>query len=193
MQAKKVYISEKSYYHGYDREGSATRSKVENWYMQVELIYDVMCKAAQEHVYSDKLKREINMYITNNIVKGIRNLTGEIVIPEYLYLQNHIENQTKIVIYGAGEVGRNYYFQLSHMQEYKIVAWVDKQYEKYQNEGKNVISISQMLNIDYDYIIIANSKKNIIEEIKKEMLMLGVQNEKIVAEEAKSIVATFNL
>lgn len=193
LEADKVYISQKAYYHGYDREGSASRSKVKEWYTQVDHIYDVMINAIKNHEHHEILRQQIDIYITNNIIRGIRNLTDKLIIPEYIYQnKNDISVVKRIIIYGAGAVGKSFFKQLEHMEGYQIVGWIDKNWQKYKEDYEIVSDISVINNIVYDYIIIANAKSSVVRQIRDNLLELGIPNEKIIAELPNTIAYYFN-
>ena len=62
----------------------------------------------------------------------------------------------------------------------KIILWVDKNYEQRRNKGLKVVSPSEILNIDYDQILIGVMNQKVADCIKKELLELGIVEEKIV-------------
>lgn len=90
--------------------------------------------------------------------------------------------EKKIAIYGAGDVGREFY-QCCKILNYEVVAWVDKNWKNIHNLWKDmiqVVDINNLKNISFDYVCIAIYKKEIVDEIKKEILRLGIDPEKII-------------
>lgn len=61
-----------------------------------------------------------------------------------------------------------------------MVAWVDRDYKRYQLSGLPVGSVDGISSQDYDYIIIAIEKENIAKEVEKMLLGYGVEKRKIV-------------
>ena len=86
---------------------------------------------------------------------------------------------TKIVIYGAGKVGKIFQRQIFQEQEYCVASWIDKQYSKYIKEGFPVESLKRLENIEYDIVLIAVLKRDLYYDIKKDLIKLGVPEEKI--------------
>ncbi len=73
-----------------------------------------------------------------------------------------------IVVYGAGNVGKQVIFELEKRNE--IVAWVDKRYENLKAPRcKRIISPEEITKLSYDYIIIAAIKKELVPEIVWEL------------------------
>ena len=88
----------------------------------------------------------------------------------------NISRKSRIVIYGAGNVGRDFFIQLLRREDTEIVAWVDRNYEKI---GFPVQSPDFILKIDYDLVVIAISDNRTACGIKRVLLDMGIQEEKI--------------
>lgn len=92
-----------------------------------------------------------------------------------------VKVRSKIVLYGAGFVGRMFKNQIEISEYCDIVLWADKNYEKIRSTKYLPVSPpSEIQDIEYDYLVIAVEKKNMADAIKKELLPLGVPEEKIV-------------
>ena len=70
-------------------------------------------------------------------------------------------------IYGAGVFGKNIVENLNKTRYANIIAWVDKSFMKYQDEGIKVDSPDILYQIEYDYIILGVLIASVREEIKK--------------------------
>lgn len=95
------------------------------------------------------------------------------------YIPDIHDLEGKIILYGAGKVGQDYYMQLALYSKINIVAWVDKNYTKCKSEYCNIEGISKISDIDYDVILIAVSNESLSEEICKELISVGVKPGKI--------------
>ncbi len=83
-----------------------------------------------------------------------------------------------ILLYGAGRVGKDYYYQLTSINYCKELAWVDKN-AKYMKDNK----ISDLKDVDihrYDYIVIAINDRNVCEDIKESFVKQGIKEEKVI-------------
>ncbi len=99
----------------------------------------------------------------------------------YVYLWNLFSKTwgKKIVIYGAGHVGKITYKILKRMG-YIITGWIDKNYRKFDEEIQ-IEPPEKLLNKEYDYIIVAVEKKEIFEEIKQNIMkQIGNMEGKII-------------
>lgn len=86
---------------------------------------------------------------------------------------------TKIVIYGAGTMGKAFYFHSVQEQNYNIVLWVDKQYYNYENSEYPVVSPDKLLKTYFDVLVIAVLDKTLKDSIKNDLLDWGISQEKI--------------
>lgn len=93
-----------------------------------------------------------------------------------------------IVVYGAGNVGKDYIRQIQKEKLCNNYIWVDKGYAlKEKWLGVNVQSPKEMLNFQLDYVIIAVNDEKLMNEIKEELVELGIDNEKIIVMKPLSI------
>lgn len=98
----------------------------------------------------------------------------------YLLPYERIDKGSKIVLYGAGKVGRSFWEQIVKTAYCDIVAWVDK---NIYLDNPEMISPTQISTIDYSKIVIAIKNKDSAEAIINELVDLGISREKIVWEE----------
>ncbi len=86
----------------------------------------------------------------------------------------------RIVIYGAGSVGKDYVMQLGQYSAISIVAWVDKNYERYHYDFREVEPVSSLKVKEFDMLVIAVRSEAVAIEIRSELLEMGVDESSIV-------------
>lgn len=100
----------------------------------------------------------------------------------FIFPFQKIKQDSKIILYGAGTIGLCFYKQLNNTGYADVVLWVDANYAEYQEKGypvENPSAISDCKN--FDYVVIANHKINVVEEITKMLeIIYGVDNKKII-------------
>lgn len=84
---------------------------------------------------------------------------------------------SSIVLYGAGEVGRDLYHQIELNNYCSIVLWADKNYHVMQEDVKNP---EEIIHLEFDYIIVAILKEGILNEIIDYLKDMGIKEDKIV-------------
>ena len=100
----------------------------------------------------------------------------------WIFPYQDVAKGSKVILYGAGRVGSDYYTQLIKTEYCEVVAWVDKAYEKFMN-NKNVIQPPDIINtLEYDYIIIAIKDIAVRNIVKRYLKSMNVKEDSIIAE-----------
>ncbi len=101
----------------------------------------------------------------------------------YFFPYDEIDEHSKVILWGAGNVGRNYYQQLKDNQYCDIVLVVDKNYKSINWEGVAIHNPVDILDCDYDYVIVSVTDiwaNSILKDLKK----LGIPSDKWVFKES---------
>lgn len=99
------------------------------------------------------------------------NAEKQISHPYYYFPFWILPKNKNVVIYGAGNVGKSYYFQLSRMKYCMNLKITDSAYETIQNA--DICSIETAFTSDIDYVIIAVADIKIKKIIEKKLKGLG--------------------
>ena len=120
-------------------------------------------------VYGDIL---INVKIVSvdNLPEGVRRILPDLNLGEHC----------KVVLYGAGDNGRNYYEQLKKTR-IELVGWVDKEYlKKGMIEDCVISSPEKIKELEYEYVIVSILDRTIQQEATIELMELGVEKDRII-------------
>lgn len=96
----------------------------------------------------------------------------------FLFPFDRVDKNQKIVLYGAGVMGKSYYYQLLKIPYCDLVLWVDKNYQKYKNY--KVEPIEAIYNIQYDRVVIAINNMAVCKKVKNYLIGQGVEEYKII-------------
>ncbi|MDD3415220.1 MAG: glycosyltransferase [Lachnospiraceae bacterium] len=124
--------------------------------------------------YKKIVRLDVDEYLFQNVNEK-EELKQNYRVPYYL-----LGDCSKIVIYAAGKVGREYYKQLLDQEFYYIIAWVDKNYKKLSQRGLPISNPVELQKLEFDKVLIAIENKKVKEEVKNELIKLGVEPDKIV-------------
>jgi len=88
---------------------------------------------------------------------------------------------SRIIVYGYGEVGHDFCWQIMNSKHYELVGVIDKNYASIENE-ENVefINIEDVKKVEYDYILIAIMKEDTAMSVKDMLVNKGCEPDKIV-------------
>ena len=78
----------------------------------------------------------------------------------------------RIVIFGAGQVGKDYYHELK--EQSVIIAWIDNNWKKYNNPL--IQPVESIKNISYDFIILAVNSENFARQMRIQLQKLDITN-----------------
>lgn len=185
INCKKVYITNKCNYNYRMNSLSVTHNKHDDFLFNINRLYVSLKKAFEKSAYSSELIPQLEKWIFEHIRMSPENMGfGPENVPIKFVLkcdENFVDK--KIVVYGAGKVGKDYIRQIKKEKMCKEFIWVDKNYaskETYMEE--HVCSPEKILAYEFDYILIAINNDVIIKEIKNELQKkFGVSGEKIIS------------
>lgn len=101
-------------------------------------------------------------------------------VEKWLLPYGYLEKHSQVGLYGAGDVGRSYFRQLQRSDDYYLCAWADKNYQKILTTEYKVISPEQLLNIDFDTLIIGVAEIEMAMDIMDDLTELGIPAQKLV-------------
>lgn len=115
-------------------------------------------------------------------VWDMEQCTGELEDRNYYYRfpDGLIENGSKVILYGAGDIGRNYYHYIKEKKEWNLTAWVDAAAEKYKDMGCSVQDIDVITQLEYDVILIAVMEEKTAQSIRMNLCARGIPDDKIL-------------
>lgn len=112
--------------------------------------------------------------INNAILPKIKMLNGTHVFPYHLFRKGE-----RVIIYGAGTVGRTFYYRAMQDAYIQVVGIVDVKAKEMLLEDIPVLPIEQMKQLEYDSILIAVENGIVAMEIRENLQNLGIANSKI--------------
>lgn len=185
---KSIYVLHEAYYHYRTNPNSIVNSRNEHMLESINLVYLFLDSEYKNHKFESYLMRQRDFITLDWLLKGINASFfnyDNVQIPAYMLPEFRINKDMRIVVYGAGKVGRCYYQQLKG-KGYEDVRLLDKNASE-KGMAKGVVHYPQMLKTEeFDMVIIGVKFKGIAEGIKREIMELyGVPEEKILWDEPK--------
>ena len=98
----------------------------------------------------------------------------------YMFPWHLFKQGDRVVLYGAGEVGKGFYEQALRFPYVELVGIVDKKAGRMGMQGIPVKAIDNLTVWEYDYLLITVVNKVVAEEIKTELAEIGIPIEKIL-------------
>lgn len=98
----------------------------------------------------------------------------------YRFPENIIPKNSRVILYGAGDIGTNYCNYIEETGFYQITSWVDVAAEKYRSIGKDVRNIETIFQVEYDVVLIAVMAEKTAKEIRRNLCQIGIPENKIM-------------
>lgn len=106
-------------------------------------------------------------YIMENVLlRRDENNKSRHVFPYHLFKRGD-----RILLYGAGDVGLQFYYQAQHDQYVDVVGLVDINADKIGSPAQKPAEISKFV---YDYVLICIERENVAKEVKKNLMENGI-------------------
>ena len=100
----------------------------------------------------------------------------------YLFPYESVNPESRICIYGAGYIGRQYLEQMKMSRYCQVVAVADKSFENETFYDKETVFThpSRLDKFDYDHLVVAIGRREMAAEVIDELNEMGIPKDKIV-------------
>lgn len=98
----------------------------------------------------------------------------------YLFPFEKVRPCSRIVLYGAGIMGIEYLKQLLITGYGEVLCFIDRDYAKFVNTTIPVYSLNRLVDLDFDYVVIALRTRTFADSVCESLVNIGIPKEKIV-------------
>lgn len=182
LRAESILVLDRAFYHYCIRPGSAMKNyrteqeEVENIRLQYYGLREIFANSP----YAELLMPQLKQYIMHHLVVRAfsRIIQGKEKTPFFMF--GNVPTGSKVILYGAGAFGRAMVYGLRTNENADICSWCDKESQRYQEMGYPVEAVNSALKKRFDYILLAVMDGKMAEEIRQELVMQGVEEQKII-------------
>ena len=171
LGASSVQVSEYAPYHYQVRENSASMGR------RPFQPYQVMFRAARSALETSP-ERELHIKQLYMMLQDYVLLMHYETFLERSFPFGDLDNR-RVALYGAGKFGQEIYRKTKPRFPERIVLWVDRNYAAYQEANMPVKPIDALKEEEFDVVIIALINGQLCEDIKKSLVLLGIEPGKI--------------
>lgn len=183
LNVDNIYISDYCGYYYDTSNESITKRANKNIFTEVQNFYDTMKLIISNNSLKDILLPQLDLYMIHILTLSIYLCLGYSVKRERIFPKIEILCGKKIVLYGAGKVGQDYYKQLMNYTDIDLVMWVDKYLWGQKVFQWEINSIEALLDLPPSVVIlIAVENKCMADEIKDELIKVGINQQMILWE-----------
>lgn len=184
LESQRIALYKKSMYHYIVKEKSLSHVTPDDYMIKEIGMWHYILKALEEYGYLEMLKDDMCMFLKKRMIQTILgNDQTDMRIPQYYFKEIEKIIGKKIVLYGAGNVGKDYYAQFSKYKKCNIIAWADSHWGQYHFKYMDVISFKKVPAMSFDLVVIAVRDEITAEEIRDLLKKSGVPTNKILWDE----------
>lgn len=166
-------------YHCTVRPDSLSRKRELDRFVQVGKLYEALHGLFESYEGYGTVSRSIDSFYRSRLLHDFEEYFG-IDVPRYLFPDIKDLFGRKVIIYGAGQVGKDYYAQISRYEQCEIAALSDRDSRGRQYGYIHITSRDALVSLDYDLVVIAVSSEAVADEIRSELAGIGIRKESII-------------
>lgn len=187
LDAKRIYFSDEAFYHHIIRTSSVSLNIKPMIFKHYAHLHTFLYATLSQNEYWEMyLEKQFPYHMKCFIFKYIKSLFGDELfglgsdcyVKPYIFPFEDVEKKSRIILYGAGDVGELYYRQIKTTNYCKIEKWVAKTApDQYKDIIESPDSISD---VQYDKIVIAVQKEETAESIISDLAKQNIGREEVV-------------
>ena len=189
LEGKSTYFHQTALYHYVKHQGSLTDSTFVSGIAGIARLYHALKTVLIRYHQYDCFCCCIEKYSAQMILNSIRKIKICAELYPFYYVRNPaVFMEKRIIIYGAGTVGRDFYIHLSRYTSIRITGWVDRGYQRYHYDFAEVKPVEQLRNLEFDMILIAVKNIETASQIRQELKQKWkIRDEMIYWEDPRTI------
>lgn len=180
LTAQKIVLIDECKYHYVIHRGSASFRDSEDSYLNAAYLYQELYACFVKNIYHSSLLKQLDYYMRRMIWK--KSPAQYLQVNSFVFPYNKVEQGSAIILYGMGKVGDVFYRQICQTHYVSIIAWADRTPKQMEDISITVSRITpdEIKDYCFDSVVIAIENKIIVREILEKLMILGVEEKKIV-------------
>lgn len=185
MEAEQISFTNNAYYHYIIREGSLSHDNSKKCFFSEIHLYHHLLECISLYKNTD-LENLLYGFSRRKFIQLIENTASiKAFIPRFFWEDMSFLKGKKIILYGAGNVGRDYYTQIRKYEECEIVYWVDINADKIEYDYTKVYCLQKIKSCAFDYVLIAIDDENLAKKVCCNLEAEGIPKNKLLWEKPR--------
>lgn len=171
LECNSIYVYKNAFYHYRINGASMVHTQNTKYLLALNEVYQFILSLYNHPRFSKEMRTQAEIYIIELLFKGMNTFLGfqnRNLLWIDPYWLDKLPQNSKIVLYGAGELGQKYRKHLNRRKDCQYVACVDANHEKATAEFP-VLPLEQLLELNYDYVIITIKNPAKAAEVKENL------------------------
>lgn len=182
LHVKSLRISQKIYYYHRQRGLGEIPSYIrdEQFFYKLYKVYEYLEKQFKLTAYWEVMKNQLDCFFISSVEIKKRCYEYPVLNFSAFFPMDRIPKGSKVVLYGAGDLGKQYWEQNLQYHFCDIVLWVDKKCENIQMRNCKIKNPEMIKETDFDYVVIAVDNYYIARNIAVYLKKCGIEKKKII-------------
>lgn len=186
LKCRSVLITEICGYHYQVREGSIAHGADKNCrHLRSTCdFYGLMEAMLEDNPRREVLLPQLHLKTAEDITRGVVRMgfpaEAQLQLKTPIFPFINLLSGKKIALYGADLLGGGYRRQILKWDICQVVLWVDENWAEYARMGLEVGPVENLLDAEYDCVILAVSNQVSADSIRRKLVGMGIGNERIL-------------
>lgn len=185
-----LVLHECFYFHRQWREASEIYPYIQkdsDYFTKLYRLYKYLRLEFENSRYREGLLNQLEHFYINAVKLKQQYYSGYREANRDLFPFWKVSQRDRVILYGAGDLGRKYFNQNELYNFCAIVMWTDRNYMELQKQGQDISNPEYIETAEYDKLLIAVKSMELAQEIRNDLIKRGIPKEKIIWSGAKSV------
>ena len=164
-----ISVIRNAWYHYILNNSSMTHNPDTHYLNKINSVYRYLISLYNHPDFNDNMRRQSELYVTQLLIKGINTRMG-FSIPNLMWIDRNwmyeVPEESRILLYGSGTLCDTYARQIINSGRLELIGCINK--------------ADEAVKYEYDYIVITYKYFPKSQEIRDELINIGVDNESIL-------------
>ncbi len=184
LKSTRIYVTESAFYHYRMHGDSITHKRDDKYFTKInEFFLEAKRILAAYPEYKGTLMPQLGLQMAQMAIKGLSETFDfgiDVYFPAYIMPEMEIPKGSRIILYGAGRVGKDFYRSLNDSGNYRLVAWLDGNAEPCRKNGSVIEPPEAIREYEFDYVILAALRESTAESMRGTLDRMGIDRDKMV-------------
>ena len=194
LDCSRVYIKKKAFYHYMIHLVSMAHAADPGYLIKVNAVYQYFISLYRHPLFTETMRLQAELYITELLYKGINSRLGFLnenllwIDPGWM---EKLPDHSRVLLYGAGALGRKYYRQIRHCENLHFAGCIDYGYRTIKEDLFEVRNPEEWKGLQFDVIVITLKNVPQAQKVRRRLLEAGIEQERIYHFEQKELFWKF--
>lgn len=148
--------------------------------IQEDYFYDRGCRYKFNYIYTHSYEEYVADFVKGNLILRLKSIALQSEEKVWPFPFHLVPKGSCIVLYGAGQMGQDYFKQAEDSQYCQICLWMDKRFKEKEKDNKLCGWVKELKECKYEKVLIALRNKETVYNVRTFLMEQGVPEEKIV-------------